>query len=205
MKRQGFSICSNRMLALEFPAAWIPMSSVISTGAIRPIRMDFSEGQPLSPWVSYQENQLILAEAYLKQASADPVSALAALNAYRDYMNAGGYINTGYISLGASYADYVMADFAPGGIDNPASSGLTQQQALLKEILQEKYVSLIGQIEQFTDVRRTHNFIGVPPNVGTVLPQRFLYPQDEISTNPNTPALTAGALLTPLTAYATPY
>lgn len=189
----------------------------LNTGGLDPnVLCDFDWGNPTNqngffggttsfPLVTYSENQLILAEAYLKQASPDMVSALAALNTHRDYMNAGGYINTGYIPQGALYADYALTDFAPGGIDNPASSGLTQQQALLKEILTEKYVTLVGQIEQFNDVRRTHNYIGVPPNTGTQMPQRFLYAQDEINTNPNTPVQGVSSLFTPTTINATPY
>jgi hypothetical protein len=59
---------------------------------------------------------------------------------------------------------------------------------LLKEILTEKYVSLFGQLEPFCDIRRTKNLIGVVPTFGTKLPERFLYPQDEINTNSNTPS-----------------
>jgi starch-binding outer membrane protein, SusD/RagB family len=165
----------------------------------------FFGGATSFPLVTFSENQLILAESYLKQSSPNMALALAALNTHRAYMNTGGYINTGYQSLGVMYAPYTLADFAPGGMVNPTSSGQTQQQALLKEILTEKYVTLIGQIEQFTDLRRTHNYIGVPPNVGTQLPQRFLYGQDEVNTNPNTPAQPVSILFVPTTANSTPY
>ncbi|MEO5967290.1 MAG: hypothetical protein ABIP68_04640, partial [Ferruginibacter sp.] len=82
---------------------------------------------------------------------------------------------------------------------------LSQQDALLTEILKEKYVTLIGQIEQFNDVRRTKNFLAIPPVRGTELPQRFLYAQDEINTNPNTPILTTADLFRPTPANSTPY
>jgi hypothetical protein len=156
----------------------------------------FFAGNSSFPLVTFEEDQLILAEALLKNASPDPAAALQALNKHREYMNTGGYINSGYLPDGYKYDDYLLADFSAGGIANPAASGLTQSQALLKEILEEKYVSLVGQIEQFSDLRRTKNLIGVPPNTGAKLPQRFLYPQDEINTNPNTPHLAAGDLFT---------
>ncbi len=156
------------------------------------------------PLVTFEENQLILAEAYIK-SSSDVTNALAALNSHRAYLNTGANINSGYLADGSQYLPYVIADFAPGGIVNPTSAGLTQSNALLTEILKEKYVTLIGQIEQFNDVRRTHNFLKIPPTTGNNLPQRFLYPQDEINTNPNTPKLSAGDLFTVTTVNSTPY
>ena len=68
-------------------------------------------------------------------------------------------------------------------------------------------MTFIGQIEQFNDVRRTGNALGISPTVTTttVLPQRFLYPQDEQNTNPNTPTVNAGDFFKPTTANATAY
>lgn len=112
------------------------------------------------PLVSYVENELILAECFWR--ISDFTKALEHLNKVR-------YFND---SIFGGFDQYVAADFA----DN---------NALLKEILVEKYVSLYGQIEAFNDVRRTNNLIGVKPYTGTTLPQRFLYPQSEINTNTN--------------------
>lgn len=154
----------------------------------------FFGGNTAFPLVTYEENQLILAEAYAK--SSQTANALAALNAYRDYLNGGGYINSGYKSSGLKYLAYATADFNAGGIANPATSGLTADQALLKEILTERYLTFIGQIEQFNDIRRTKNYIGITPNTGNKFPQRILYSQTEINTNPNTPALSASDLYT---------
>ena len=74
----------------------------------------------------------------------------------------------------------------------PPASSLTPDQALLREILEERYVSFFGQIEGFNDMRRTQNetLVRVPvlPNTGTQLPQRFLYPQSEIDRNTSTPS-----------------
>jgi starch-binding outer membrane protein, SusD/RagB family len=73
----------------------------------------------------------------------------------------------------------------------PPAASLTPDQALLREILEERYVSFFGQIEGFNDMRRTQNetLVRVPitPNSGTQLPQRFLYPQSEIDRNSSTP------------------
>lgn len=188
----------------------------LNTGGLDPnVLVDFDWGTPTDengffgastsfPLVTFEENQLILAEAFIKGEN-NVASALNALNAHRAYMNTGGSISTGYIANGLLYDAYVISDFDEGGIANPTGSGLSQQNALLTEILKEKYVTMYGQIEQFNDVRRTKNFLNIPPVRGTVLPQRFLYPQDEINTNPNTPVLTSADLFTPTPTNSTPY
>jgi hypothetical protein len=163
----------------------------------------FFGGTTYFPLVTFEENKLILAEAHLKKASPDAASALAALNAHRAYMNTGGSISTGYHASGLSYLPYALTDFDAAGIQNPGS--LTQAEALLKEIIEEKYVTLVGQIEQFNDVRRTKNLLGIVPNTGSSLPQRFFYPQSEINSNPNTPVQAATALFTATTVNATAY
>jgi hypothetical protein len=73
----------------------------------------------------------------------------------------------------------------------PPAASLTPDQALLREILEERYVSFFGQIEGFNDVRRTQKETGVRvpvmPNTGSSFPQRFLYPQSELDRNTSTP------------------
>lgn len=130
------------------------------------------------PLVTYSENQLILAEAYAKQSNT--AAALAALNAHRVYLNT----------------------IYPGEY-----AALTMPADLLNEILKERYITFIGQIEQFNDVRRTKNALGISPTVNTttVLPQRFLYPQNELNTNPNTPPVSVGDLFKPTPVNDTPY
>ena len=155
------------------------------------------------PLVTFSENQLIIAESQLKQTASDPVAALDALNRVRAYLNTGGTISSGYLADGYKYLPYLITDFAIGGIQNKGT--LSVSQALLNEIIEEKYVSLYGQIEQFNDVRRTKNLLGITPVTGTVLPQRILYPQSELNTNPNTPKLVTGDLFKPLTSNSTPY
>ena len=50
-----------------------------------------------------------------------------------------------------------MADLAEGGI--AGRPGESAEDALLHEILEEKYASLVGQIEVFNDLRRTDNYL----------------------------------------------
>jgi hypothetical protein len=114
---------------------------------------------------SYNENQLILAECYAR--TSNDVKALESLNLVR----------ASHEAAYGGFQDYTSAD--PQVSDNAK---------LLKEILTEKYVTLFGQVEAFNDIRRTKNLIGIPINNGTSLPGRFLYPQSEINSNPNTPA-----------------
>lgn len=137
--------------------------------------------------VTYEENMLILAEAGFRSAGFD--EGLSRLNAYRQYLNGGGYLTNADPS-DIQYADYVAEDFQSGGMEN--ADGLSADDALLREILEERYITFFGQIEAFNDTRRTEDeeMVRVPiePNVGDQLPQRFLYPDTEIDRNANTPA-----------------
>jgi starch-binding outer membrane protein, SusD/RagB family len=89
----------------------------------------------------------------MKKATPNVTSALAALDVYRVYLAnpATTYITSGYSARGIKYDPYQLTDFSPGGIANPTT--LSGQEALLMEILEERYVTFIGQIEQFNDVR----------------------------------------------------
>lgn len=158
------------------------------------------------PIVTYEENQLISAESQLRlNATTGFTTALSALNDVRAYHNG---TNSPYAANGTPhYAAYTAADFAVGGI--AANDAVDANEALLKEVLTEKYLSLIGQIEPFNDQRRATTLagasnasisvVGVKPTKGTKLPQRFLYPQIEVTTNPNTPAQSANDLFTKTT------
>jgi len=150
-----------------------------------------------SPVLTYYENQLILAEAYARQntAAAD-ANAIAALNSVRTGLASGTIFGATY-KLGKSvYAAYDAADFASGGTANPftgPNAGMTEQEALLREIASEKFVILLMQYEAFSEVRRLAAAspaiaLGVPINAGSKFPERFIYPQNEINTNPNTPS-----------------
>ena len=139
------------------------------------------------PLVTFSETKLIEAEAFARLSTPNFTNALAALNAHRAYMNTNAGYASAFASQGFMYSPYVAADFDPAGIEN-VSGSLTPINALIREIVEERYITLIGQIEHFNDMRRTKNAIGLTPVLGSSLPQRFLYPQSEINANPNTPS-----------------
>ncbi len=129
------------------------------------------------PLVTAVETKLIIAECQARGNNA--AGAITTLNEVRA-LNAAKFTDS-------KYDPYDAADFAAGGLVN---GGLSDADALLKEILTEKYLSLIGQIETFNDIRRTNNIVGVPKksNNAPSLPQRFLIAQSEVNTNTNTPS-----------------
>lgn len=139
-----------------------------------------------APILSYAENLLILAEAGFR--SEGFATGLQRLNDFRAYMNGGGYL-TNADPAQVRYEAYVVADFEAGGMENP--DGASRDDALLREILEERYVTFFGQMEGFNDVRRTTREttvqVPVPPNTGNAIPQRFLYPQTELDRNDNVP------------------
>ena len=162
------------------------MFNITSVGVQPNTEDGFAAQTAPAPLVTYQENLLILAEAALRSQGFQ--AGLDALNDFRAFMNNGGYL-TNIDPANLQYDPYVAADFASGGIENP--NGLSQEDALLKEILEERYVTLFGLIQPFNDLRRTLNEtnvrVPVEPSAGNQLPQRFLYPQTEIDRNENTP------------------
>jgi len=278
-----------RLNYLYYPGSGLNFAA--TPGTYEPnVQCDFDWGNPTNqngffggttafPILTFQENTLILAEAYMKQSTPDPVSALAALNSLRAYYNTGAHVNSGYTTTSLSgtitassgsilivgdaktkfttelavnaqlvdakgnvigtvasiaddhdltltknsaidlpagssyqryrsvYLPYVYADFAPGGIDNNGTD--SQSQALLREILQERYVTLIGQIEGWNDMRRTGNFLNLPLPAGkTQYPLRGLYSQIEQNTNPNCYKLVNASgygLYEPVPAFSSPY
>lgn len=140
------------------------------------------------PLVTYGEMLLIIAEA---DARASFSAGLTSYNSYRALLNTGysiGNVNAGVASMGYSglafkYDPYVASDFASGGMEN-VNGSLTDQNALLKEIYEERYIYFIGNYEAFTDFRRTDNIAGIVlNNLFTGTPQRLIYSQDEINAN----------------------
>jgi starch-binding outer membrane protein, SusD/RagB family len=127
------------------------------------------------PLVTAYETKLIAAEC---QARLNGVAAgVTALNVHR------ALLRTAFPT--GTYNDFVAADFAASGIEN--TDNIADADALLREILEEKYVSLYGQIEVFNEIRRTNNALGIPANAGSQIPQRFLYSQTEFNANKSTP------------------
>lgn len=89
------------------------------------------------------------------------------------------------------YDAYVAADFQNGGMLN--ADNIAEDKAYIREVLAEKYIATVGLLDGFTDLRRTYNEtdvrVNVTPNTGSKIPQRFIYPQVEINTNPNIPEI----------------
>lgn len=137
--------------------------------------------------VSFEENTLIWAEALIR--TNDFNGALAKLNEHRANLRNGIFFP---VSTGV-YEDYTDADFESGGIENSDVS-LSRADALLREIIEERYVTFFNEILGFNDLRRTKKDpvaiqVPVPFNVGSQHPERFLYPFSEENTNPNTPEI----------------
>ncbi|UQD56060.1 SusD/RagB family nutrient-binding outer membrane lipoprotein [Flavobacterium sp. K5-23] len=139
------------------------------------------------PLVTYGEMLLIISEA---DARTSFVTGLTSYNNYRALLNTGysiGIDNAGYYGESFRYLPYDALDFAIAGMEN-VSGSLSNQNALLREIYQERYIYFIGSFEGFTDFGRTNNLAGIQLKAGNAgTPQRFLYPQVEINANPNTP------------------
>jgi hypothetical protein len=120
--------------------------------------------------ISYEEVKLIEAEAANRTSDAGDVAAFNEVRAH----------------LATKYSD---ADAMPPVVaDFPDTVSASGSAALLMEILEEKYITLIGELQPYHDIRRTANLLNVPPKTGTVIPQRFIYPQVEIDANPNVPS-----------------
>lgn len=143
------------------------------------------------PLLRYAESELIRAEAIL-QSDGDTQDAIDALNRARD-ANATYY--------GGSYADYELADFQAGGISEDVPNGVTQtaENALLTEILEEKYLSTVGSIEAFNDFRRTDNFLQIPLKEGETAPVgRLPYAAIELQANESAPEQSSVTSETPV-------
>jgi hypothetical protein len=130
---------------------------------------------------SYAETQFIIAECEYRTSGTE-ANMLTALNNVRAVLDAdfGGY------------DAYALTDFDPAGIAD-AGKG-SQRENLFYGIMNEKFTTLYGQIENFNDMRRTDNVLDIPLNVagnnnGKGFVQRFLVPQSEVNTNrANVPA-----------------
>ena len=140
------------------------------------------------PMVTYTENQLIKAEASARTSGFS--SGLSALNSYRTWLAAGGRLNANHSDATKyKYDAYVEADFVNGGMEN--SDGLTKDQALLREIIEERYVSGFGTYMPFNDHRRlrgageTNLIPPFPLNTqsATKHAERLPWAQDEITSN----------------------
>lgn len=149
---------------------------------------------PLEPeaLVSYAENQLILAETGTRLYGVG--TGLSYLNAWRAYLDGGGCANATYRGLPHRYSAYTADDFAAGSLLN--ADGIDSVRALLREIIRERYISGFTTFMPFDDARRlrgageTDIAVDIPLNTtaATAQPERFLYPESEMLSNPNAPA-----------------
>ena len=133
--------------------------------------------------ISYQENLLTWAESSLRANANNFNVSLGKLNEHRANLRNGVYFS----SNSGVYDNYVEADFLANGIENTDGS-LSKEDALLREIIEERHVSFFADILSFNDLRRTKRDpsyiqVPVPFNIGSQHPERFLYPFDEENTN----------------------
>ena len=140
--------------------------------------------------VGYEETLLILAETAVRAGKT--AEGIVQLNKLRTYL-AGG---KAFIKLNAAdllkYDAYVLADFETGGMEN--LDGIATDRALLREIIEERYVSGFTGNLAFDDLRRLgskeKDIAVLPPfNSATIkqYPQRFIVAQSELSANQNAP------------------
>ena len=140
--------------------------------------------------VSFEENLLIWAEC-LVRADNNLQAAIDKLNELRAYLDSGAAFNLINGDETFNYDPYVLADFEAGGMENP--DNIATDRAVLREIIEERYVTGFSTYMPFNDVRRlraeTDLLVPFPLNnaTTTVNPQRFLYAQDEINNNSNLP------------------
>lgn len=140
--------------------------------------------------VTYEENLLLLAETGTRTESFN--TGLGHLNELRQYLNTGGFLNENFQDSVFLYSDFDAADFQNGGIEN--EDNIDAERALLREIIEERYVTGFGTFMPFNDSRRLRNTPGdsdlvVPfplnTNTATQHVERLPYPQDEIDSNVN--------------------
>ena len=149
------------------------------------------ETQPQN-MVTFFENKLILAECAARNGAL--ADGLPYLNDVRAWMNTGGHMNANFQSQAYSYLPYDAADFASGGIEN--TDGIDSKTALLREVIEERYVSGFGMHMPYNDSRRlrkSDSNIAVPyvlvdgPQSGP-WPERMPYATTELNSNSNSPA-----------------
>ena len=141
------------------------------------------------PIITFYENQLIIAEAEARLGNAN--NALIALNKVRLGLSTGYFNGKTFSSNNRKYEAYTINDFGTSGLANSKNLSTTQE-AILYEIISQRYIILLMQYEAFNDYRRLAVALPVvqlpiPLTVGTKKPQRFIYPQQEINANPNVP------------------
>ena len=140
--------------------------------------------------VTFFENKLIMAEAAGRSGGA--ATGLTYLNEVREWLNTGGNLNTSFIGESFNYSPFVVSDFDAGGIENP--DNISANDAFLREVIQERYVSGFGMHMPYNDARRlrkSDNAIAVPFVMvdadNTRRAERMPYAQNELNSNSNAP------------------
>lgn len=146
-----------------------------TTGGI--IRLNTTSGfaaidEPMDV-ITSREVQLIIAESAARLGQTE--KAITAFNTARNLWD--GLLG------GDNYQDYEEKDFDAGGIAGRPTG--TSNETLIYRILVEKFVSVIG-LPTYYDILRTKNLVGARvKGTNPNLPQRFLYPLSERSSNAN--------------------
>ncbi|MCI4671167.1 MAG: SusD/RagB family nutrient-binding outer membrane lipoprotein [Bacteroidia bacterium] len=142
------------------------------------------------PMVTFGENALILAETGARSQSFEV--GLGHLNEWRSYLNSGEAFTILDPGLELVYLGLDEDDFEEDGLENP--DGVDPLTALLREIIEERYVSGFGTYMPFNDARRLRDAepelaVDFPLSVSGAdcFPQRFLYSAREIDANNNAP------------------
>nr|MBX2815389.1 hypothetical protein [Saprospiraceae bacterium] len=124
-------------------------------------------------------------------------TGLMHLNEFRAWLNTGGRINENFMDQPFLYEAYEAADFESGGMEN--ADGIESERALLREIIEERYVSGFGEFMPFDDARRLRSKeddIAVPFPLNTAAasqhPERMPYSDDELNSNSNAPSQDPG-------------
>jgi hypothetical protein len=148
-----------------------------------------NENEPL-PIITFRENHMILAEGGFRSQGA--TVGLQRLNEFRAYLSGGAWINDNFIGDPAKYEAFTTDDFAAGGIEN--QDNIDPDRALLREIMEEKYVSGYMSFLPFDDIRRWRKSDSdIAPNVprntptANALPERLPYSSNELTSNANAP------------------
>ncbi len=143
------------------------------------------------PLASYAENILTLAEAGARTQGF--ARGLEHLNEYRAWLNTGAFFNDNFSAMPYSYEAYEEADFMAGGMEN--ADNVSQDKSLLREIVEERYVSGFLTWMPFDDHRRlrkgdTDIVVPFPLNDSSASGhvQRLPYASDELNANANAPA-----------------
>jgi hypothetical protein len=160
--------------------------SITGTGTTTIINGEF---KPMD-LVTYQENLLILAETGTRTVSFN--EGLLQLNKVRTFLASADSFDKRAATDVKLYTAYVATDFANGGLEN--LDNINSTRALLREIIEERYVTGFGTFMPWNDARRLRKneydiAVKIPLNntTASLHPERFLISQDEINTNSNAP------------------